>query len=124
MSSSIILIIVAAIIILCLAVLVIARLRRRGGHGSSTATGQSDTSTQLYVGNLSYRVHERDLRRFFSKYGEISHLKVVKDRDTRRSKGFGFVTFDTVKAAKAALQACNGVTMSGRSIVVRFAKPR
>ena len=123
MGSSIIVIIVAAIVILFIAVLVIAKIVRRSRQGSSSSAEQGD-SQQLYVGNLSYRVHERDLRRFFSEYGEINHLKVVKDRDTRRSKGFGFVTFATAKAAKSALQACNGATMSGRNIVVRFAKPR
>lgn len=124
MGSSIIVIIVAAIVILFIAVLVIARLRRRRSQDSSSIAEAGEACQQLYVGNLSYRVHERDLRHFFSKYGEISHLKVVKDRDTRRSKGFGFVTFSNAKAAESALQACHGATLSGRNIVVRFAKPR
>ena len=94
MGSSIIVIIVAAIVILFIAVLVIARLRRRRSQDSSSIAEAGEACQQLYVGNLSYRVHERDLRHFFSKYGE------------------------------SALQACHGATLSGRNIVVRFAKPR
>jgi RNA recognition motif-containing protein len=121
-SSIIILIIVAIIVILALAFLIRAlRSRsRRSGGGGQEAEGES---SQLYVGNLSYRVHERDLRRFFSKYGEITHLKVVKDRETRRSKGFGFVSYASPNEANRALVA-HGEMMSGRNIVVRLAKPR
>lgn len=123
MGSSIIVIIVTAIIVLVLAAIIIAKLRNRGS-GSSGAADASSSSAQLYVGNLSYRVRERDLRNFFSEYGEISQLKVVKDRDTRRSKGFGFVTFASERDAQSALDACHGASLSGRNIVVRFAKPR
>lgn len=118
MGSSIVYI-VSTVFILVLVVFLVAALKRRGTKGGS-AEGDS---LQLYVGNLSYRVHERDLRRFFEKYGEIKQLKVVKDRSTRRSKGFGFVTYATSKAANAALEA-HGEVMSGRNLVVRLARPR
>lgn len=119
MGSSIIVIIIIAIVVILALAFAIRALRNR--HSSDDQ--QQEASQQLYIGNLSYRVHERDLRRFFSKYGEITHLKVVKDRDTRRSKGFGFVTFESAAEANRAL-AAHGEVMSGRNIVVRLAKPR
>ncbi len=121
MGHSIIMLIIAIIIIFAITLLVII-MRRRSQSGSAASYNDAE-SQQLYIGNLSYRVHERDLRDFFSQYGEITHLKVVKDRDTRRSKGFGFVTFATADEANNALVA-HGAEMSGRNIVVRLAKPR
>jgi cold-inducible RNA-binding protein len=111
--------IVSIVVVLILLAVIIASIKRR----KKSAGGAGGDSLQLYVGNLSYRVHERDLRRYFEEYGEIKHLKVVKDRETRRSKGFGFVTFANSKGANAALKA-HGQAMSGRNLVVRFAKPR
>ena len=108
-------IILAAILIV---ILPLVLLKRKGSSASA-----SDAQTQLYVGNLAYRVHERDLRELFSQYGEIAQLRVVKDRRSGRSKGFGFVTYNNAKAAQAAL-AAHGQDMMGRNLVVRIAKSR
>ena len=112
-------IIIAAAVVFILLVIMLISMRRKGGSSREN----SEDGAQIYVGNLSYRVHERELRNFFSEYGEISRLKVVKDRNTGRSKGFGFVTFDTLKQAKEAL-AAHGEELLGRNIVVRIAKSR
>ena len=78
---------------------------------------------QVYVGNLSYRVRERELRDFFNSFGDISQINIIKNRNTGRSKGFGFVTFSCGQGAKKALQA-HGDDFEGRSLVVRIANPR
>lgn len=110
-------IIIAAAIFVVLVPLIIIK---RKGRGTSADAGEQ---SQLYVGNLAYRVHERDLRKLFASYGEITQIRVVKDRRSGRSKGFGFVTFETAKSANAAL-AVHGETLMGRNLVVRVAKPR
>lgn len=112
--------IIAALAILLLAVFLIRTYRKKR---SSVSQEDNAENAQIYVGNLSYRVHERDLRQCFEKYGTIAHLKVVKDRDTGRSKGFGFVTFETIDEAKKAL-VVHGEPLFGRNLVVRLAKPR
>ena len=111
---------IAGAVILLLAVLLIRTCRKRR---CKIAAGGDGDNAQVYVGNLSYRVHERDLRECFQKYGAIAHLKVVKDRDSGRSKGFAFVTFENMAQAKKAL-ALHGEPMFGRNLVVRLAKPR
>lgn len=120
MSNTVIgIIIAAAVIVILLFVLFLAKCRKGGG----SAGAGTDENSQIYVGNLSYRVHERELRRFFEDYGTISRLKVVKDRNTGRSKGFGFVTFENLKQANEAL-AAHGQELLGRNVVVRLAKPK
>lgn len=110
----------AAIVIFVILLIIFFSARRRGGSSSGSGAEQN---AQVYVGNLSYRVRERDLRSFFENFGEIAYIKVVKDRQTGRSKGFGFVTFETSDQADAALSA-HGEEMAGRNIVVRIAKER
>ncbi len=110
----------AAIIIFVILLILIFTLRRRR---CSANDGGSQGNSQVYVGNLSYRVRERELREFFENFGDIAYIKVVKDRQTGRSKGFGFVTFKTSDQADAALSA-HGEEMSGRNIVVRIAKEK
>lgn len=78
----------------------------------------------IYVGNLKYEVREGDLQELFSEYGEVSKVKIVKDRDTDRSKGFGFVTMDDSEEAKAAITALNGKDVKGRAITVNAARPK
>ena len=112
--------IIASVAILVLAIVIIRVCRKRK---YAVSEGSDAENAQVYVGNLSYRVHERDLRQCFEKYGAIAHLKVVKDRDTGRSKGFGFVTFETFDQAKKAL-VVHGEPLFGRNLVVRLAKPR
>lgn len=113
--------IIAGVAILTLAIVLIRIYKKR--KYTSPQDDDSAENAQVYVGNLSYRVHERDLRQCFEKYGAIAHLKVVKDRDTGRSKGFGFVTFETFDQAKKAL-VVHGEPLFGRNLVVRLAKPR
>ncbi len=79
-------------------------------------------SNKIYVGNLSYRTAEDQLTQNFSKYGQISNTVIVMDRATNRSKGFGFITFETESAAQLALEM-NGKEIDGRTVKVSIAKP-
>jgi hypothetical protein len=76
---------------------------------------------KLYVGNLPFSTTEADLREAFGKHGEVTSAAVVMDRETGRSRGFGFVEFADGAAADAAMQALNGADMDGRSIRVNEA---
>ena len=79
--------------------------------------------TNIYVGNLSYQVTEDDLRDAFSVFGQVSRVNVVKDRETGRSKGFGFVEMATAEEAQKAISMFNGQNFMGRSITVNVARP-
>jgi RNA recognition motif-containing protein len=81
-------------------------------------------STKLYVGNLPFNADDKALRHNFSEYGEVTSAKVMMDRDTGRSKGFGFVEMGTSEQADAAIQALNGMSVGGRSIVVNISRPK
>ncbi len=79
---------------------------------------------KLYVGNLPYSVSDSDLQRLFEPHGAVQSAQVVVDRDTGRSKGFGFVEMETGEGAQAAISALNGQDFSGRSLTVNEARPR
>ena len=79
---------------------------------------------KLYVGNLDYGVTDRDLERMFAAHGTVESAQVIMDRDTGRSKGFGFVEMKTDQEAQAAIAALNGAQSGGRSLTVNEAKPR
>ena len=79
---------------------------------------------KLYVGNLSYNIRDEDLQQAFAQYGGVSSAKVMMDRDTGRSKGFGFVEMSSDAEAQAAINAMNGQALDGRAIVVNEARPR
>ncbi|MHB8840868.1 MAG: RNA recognition motif domain-containing protein [Candidatus Aquicultor sp.] len=79
---------------------------------------------RLYVGNLSYDTSEDDLRQMFGKFGEVESVNVIIDRDTGRSKGFGFIDMPNDKQAKEAILALNGSELEGRTIKVSEAKPQ
>ena len=79
---------------------------------------------KLYVGNLSYNVRDEDLQQAFAQYGSVSSAKVMMDRDTGRSKGFGFVEMGSDPEAQAAINGMNGQSLDGRAIVVNEARPR
>jgi len=81
-------------------------------------------STKIYVGNLSYNVRDEELRDQFSRYGDVASAKVMSDRDTGRSKGFGFVEMNDSTQAQAAISALDGVTVDGRALKVNEARPR
>ncbi len=84
----------------------------------------SDYMTNLFVGNLSWTMTDEDLRSAFAAHGEVVSAKIIMDRDTGRSKGFGFVEMPDQSAAEAAIRALDGVDMKGREIRVNEARPR
>jgi uncharacterized membrane protein YgcG len=79
---------------------------------------------KLYVGNLTYNVNESDLEALFTPFGSVQSAQVIVDRDTNRSKGFGFVEMGSDAEAQAAIQALNGQDYDGRNLTVNEAKPR
>jgi LPXTG-motif cell wall-anchored protein len=112
--------ILAGLLIVLLGLLVVFFIRRKAASPGGEV--ESD-GNQIYVGNLSYRVRERHLREYFSEFGEIEHLRIIKNHDTGRSKGFGFVTYKQGSSAASALN-CHGRDYEGRSLVVRLARPK
>ncbi len=80
--------------------------------------------SKLYVGNLSYNVTSSDLEQLFASHGTVSSAEVISDRDTGRSKGFGFVQMGSDDEAQAAIAAMNGQEHDGRALTVNEAKPR
>jgi heterogeneous nuclear ribonucleoprotein A1/A3 len=78
---------------------------------------------KLYVGNLSYTIDESKLEEVFSAYGEMDEIKLIRDRDTGRSRGFAFITFSTQQAAEKALEQ-NGKEIEGQAIKVNMAKEK
>lgn len=81
-------------------------------------------SKKLYVGNLAYSVGNDDLEQAFSSFGTVTSASVLMDRDTGRSKGFGFVEMSNDQEAKAATEGMNGRGLSGRDMIVNEARPR
>jgi len=79
---------------------------------------------KLYVGNLAYSVRDESLQSAFSQFGTVTSAKVMMDRETGRSKGFGFVEMSSSAEATAAMNAMNGQPLEGRAIVVNEARPR
>lgn len=79
---------------------------------------------KLYVGNLAYSIRDEDLNQAFSQFGGVQSAKVMIDRETGRSKGFGFVEMGSDAEAQAAIQGLNGQALAGRAIVVNEARPR
>ena len=80
--------------------------------------------TKLYVGNLSFQTSGSDLEQLFAEFGEVQSAQVVEDRETGRSRGFGFVEMGTAAAAQAAIDALNDKEFQGRRLTVNEAKPR
>ena len=78
---------------------------------------------KLYVGNLPYTVRDEDLQQSFGQFGAVSSAKVMMERDTGRSKGFGFVEMGSDAEAQAAINGMNGQSLGGRSITVNEARP-
>ena len=78
----------------------------------------------IYVSNLSFNVQDEDLREFFAPYGEVTSAKIINDRETNRSRGFGFVEMSDDEASKKAIAELDGATVEGRTIKVMEAKPK
>ena len=81
-------------------------------------------STNIYVGNLTFETNNGDLESLFASYGEVTSAHVITDRDTGRSRGFGFVEMGSNEAAQNAISALNGRDHNGRQLKVNVAKPR
>jgi RNA recognition motif-containing protein len=79
---------------------------------------------KLYVGNLSYRLADDELRQLFESFGTVQSAQIIMDRDTGRSKGFGFVEMGSDQEAQAAIQGLNGKEHEGRSLTVNEARPK
>jgi cold-inducible RNA-binding protein len=78
----------------------------------------------LYVGNLSFQTEEEGLRAAFSEFGNVTDTRIVMDRDTGRSRGFGFVEMEDDQAAESAIERMNGADLDGRPLRVNEAQPR
>src|SRR6476620_5777765 len=78
----------------------------------------------IYVSNLSFNVQDEDLREFFAPYGEVTSAKIISDRTTGQSRGFGFVEMSDDESAKKAISELDGGTVEGRAIRVSEAKPK
>ena len=78
----------------------------------------------LYIGNLNYKIRERELQALLGQFGEIVSLRVVTDRGTGRSKGFGFIEFAEAEAGKKAIEALNETEFEGRPLILKEANPR
>ena len=81
-------------------------------------------ASKLYVGNLSYQTETESLRNLFTQFGEVVSATILTDRDTGRSRGFGFVEMGSEDAAAAAIQALNGTEFEGRNLKVNEARER
>jgi len=78
----------------------------------------------IYVGNLSYKVRENDLKEVMEDYGAVDSVKIVKDRDTGRSKGFAFIEMANDVDAQRVVEELNGAEYEGRTMVVKEARPK
>mgnify|MGYP000333145792 CR=1 FL=1 len=78
----------------------------------------------IYVGNLPYQITEEQLTALFAEHGVVSQVSIIQDRETGRSKGFGFVEMDNDAEANAAIEAINGSDSGGRNLKVNEARPR
>ncbi len=78
---------------------------------------------KIYVGNLPFKVDDHELKKIFSKFGEVTEARVITDKYTRRSKGFGFVTFANEEDAQSAVAEMNGKEVEGRALKVNEARP-
>lgn len=81
-------------------------------------------TSNIYVGNLSYETTSGRLKGLFSEYGEVTDAHIITDRDTGRSRGFGFVEMESPEAADKAISSLNGKDVDGRQLQVNVAKPR
>src|SRR6187402_250107 len=100
------------------------RFRDSIAQGSNAFFQESQSmGNKLYVGNLPYQVRDSDLEQAFGQFGAVTSAKVMMERETGRSKGFGFVEMGNDAEAQAAITGMNGQSMGGRSVVVNEARP-
>src|SRR5207302_10194412 len=96
----------------------------RGGRVAPIFPWEAQMGKKLYVGNLTYGVTDSALEQMFAPHGTVQSAQVIMDRDTGRSKGFGFVEMGSDQEAQAAIAAMNGKEVDGRALTVNEAKPR
>lgn len=84
----------------------------------------ADATNKIYVGNLDYGVNKQSLEELFSEAGQVTDAVVITDRNTGRSKGFGFVEFDSEESATKAIEKFNEQDFQGRELKIDYAKPR
>jgi cold-inducible RNA-binding protein len=89
-----------------------------------TLSKEEKMNKKLYVGGLAYTVTDSQLQQLFASHGTVESAKVIMDRDTDRSRGYGFVEMSTQEEAEKAIAALNGTQHEGRSITVNISKPR
>lgn len=117
-------IIFTALACFTLLLFIIAVSKFRGRDRVELSQAYEDFSNdQIYVGNLPYHLGENDLRNYFSRFGAVKTIKIVRNFRTGRSKGYAFITYASAKQAVKALSA-HGKDLQGRSLVVRIAKSR
>jgi cold-inducible RNA-binding protein len=78
----------------------------------------------IYVGNLSFKTSEQELRQAFEAFGQVTTVNVIADRETGRPRGFGFVEMPSAEEAQKAIEGLNGISLGGRSLTVNEARPR
>jgi RNA recognition motif-containing protein len=78
----------------------------------------------IYVGNLHYNIGDEDLKQVFEEYGEVASVKIIKDRETGRSKGFGFIEMNDDSQAREAIEELNGAELMGRTMKVNESRPK
>lgn len=115
--------IILAIVLICILALITLFVVKKSKRGGTAEGSSGEGNEQIYVGNLPYRTSEKDLRKFFEKYGEISSIRVIRDQATGRSRGFAFITYCSAHEADKSLEA-HGQDLYGRQLVVRIAKTR
>ena len=107
----------------------VARASYGGGYNSEPRSsygggGRSSDANKMFVGNLPWSANDMSLQDLFGEYGSVTEARVVKDRETGRSRGFGFVSMSSTEEMNAAIQALNGYDLDGRSIRVNQAESR
>jgi RNA recognition motif-containing protein len=95
-----------------------------GGDDETHSQEEENLNKKLYVGGLPYSVTDEQLEQLFTPHGTVESARVVTDRYTDRSRGFGFVEMSTQEEAEKAIQALNGTSLEGRSLTVNLSKPR
>lgn len=97
-----------------------------GAHDLATVSILSlgDPDVNIFVGNLAFTTTEQDLRQLFEPYGTVDTVRIMTDRETGRSRGFGFVEMPDRHAAQTAMEALNGTSLAGRALTINEARPR
>jgi len=111
------------ILLVGVVVLLIWRFSRSGDAFSNHVTKRSNMGNKLYVGNLPFSATDDSLREMFGQAGQVESARIITDRDTGRSKGFGFVEMSTQQEASDAINKFNGADFDGRSLTVNEARP-